>query len=327
MGLIDVISSPKIESQMKVWYSQILDVLKHAIVQARAERKPARIGYGTGKSYVNINRDEIIDGKGTIGNNFERPSDKTLALVRLEDYSGTPIAFIVNYAVHAVVLNGNSVKIGVSGDLPGRTSAALEEKFEGAVALWTSGAAGDQNPRIMSSYGAEIVDGKVKVNSLGTSAYLILNFLTNEHVRDILKVNDSLKCDVESARIFASEFIATCPARVRKSGTGKLSAPQSTDEKAPDEEFILRLLTVGDIAFEGISAEVVTTIGTALKEASPYRKTMVVTHVTHQGCYVTDEWGYENETFEAEGTLVQKGYAQPAFLTGFEEMFREMFNQ
>ncbi|MGI6576445.1 MAG: hypothetical protein ACOX1Q_00020 [Eubacteriales bacterium] len=36
--------------------------------------------------------------------------------------------------------------IGVCGDLPGRTSAILEGMFEGAVALWTPGAAGDQKP-------------------------------------------------------------------------------------------------------------------------------------------------------------------------------------
>ena len=47
------------------------------------------------------------------------------------------------------------------------------------------------------------------------------------------------------------------------------------------------------------------------------------THVNTYGRYVPDDWGYENNTFEANGALVQKGHALPVFLKGFKEMFVE----
>jgi len=49
----------------------------------------------------------------------------------------------------------------------------------------------------------------------------------------------------------------------------------------------------------------------------------MITHVNTYGGYVPDDWGYENNTFEANGALVQKGYALPIFLKGFKEMFDE----
>lgn len=312
LGFMAVTESDK-EEKLKMWHAEILETLKDTIKRAEETKRPARIGYSTGKSYINVNRDVIIDGKATLGNNFERPSDKTLALVRIEDEAGIPIAFIVNYAVHAVVMNGCLVdgSIGVCGDLPGRTSAMLEEKFDGAVALWTPGAAGDQNPRIMTQYVFTKDDGQTVVENLGEAGYIILKYLAEEHVRDILAVNKSLVCDKSEGVIFAAERIVQCPGRPLGDGT---AIPVS---------YILRLLTIGDIAFEGISAEVVTSIGAALKSASPYDKTIIVTNASSYSGYVPDEWGYDNNTFEANGTPVQKGYAQPAFLNGFAEMFDE----
>lgn len=41
----------------------------------------------------------------------------------------------------------------------------------GAVALWTSGAAGDQNPRNMTNYGCQMVDGEMKYCNIGETGY------------------------------------------------------------------------------------------------------------------------------------------------------------
>ena len=76
---------------------------------------------------------QITHGKAEIGNNYERPSDKTLNLIRVETLDNELIALLINYAVHGVFLNGNFVddKLCISGDIPGQTSAMLEEKLGG----------------------------------------------------------------------------------------------------------------------------------------------------------------------------------------------------
>lgn len=301
--------NPENMRKCTLWYESMKQVVLDTVHQAEAELRPARIGYATGKSYINANRDEIKDGKTDLGINFERPSDKTLYLVRIEDTEGIAIALIVNYAVHAVVMNGYLVDgaAGLCGDLPGRTSSLLKKKMDGAVVLWTSGAAGDQNPRTMTAYGLEIKDGKPQIRSLGEKGGMILDFLSDEHVRDILRTNESLMCEDSDIDLFAAEEIVTCPGK---------------DEK-PDVSYTLRLLMMGDIAFEGISAEIVTTVGQAVREASPYRKTILVSHTSRYCGYVPDGWEYEHDAFEATGTPVKQGAALPAFIQGFKELFRK----
>ena len=53
---------------------------------AKQRLAPARVGYGTGVSYINVNRN-IIDPKTRRwweGPNYEGPSDKTVAVIKFE---------------------------------------------------------------------------------------------------------------------------------------------------------------------------------------------------------------------------------------------------
>jgi hypothetical protein len=111
-----------------------------------ARLQPARVAWGTGVSYINVNRDRI-DPKTQRwweGPNYDGPSDKTVAVVRVETPGGAPIAVYYNYAVHGVITGTLDL---ISGDIPGAASRYVEESLGGgAVALFASGAAGDQNP-------------------------------------------------------------------------------------------------------------------------------------------------------------------------------------
>jgi neutral ceramidase len=72
-------------------------------------------------------------------------------VVKFETMSGDPIAILMNYAVHAVVLGPENTL--VTGDLPGAAERYVEQYYDDKVfALWTIGAAGDQNPKYMSWY-------------------------------------------------------------------------------------------------------------------------------------------------------------------------------
>ena len=86
---------------------------------AKQRLAPARIGYGTGVSYINVNRN-IIDPKTKRwweGPNYEGPSDKTVAVIKFESLSGEPLAVYYNYAMHGVAAGQLDL---VSGDAPGQ---------------------------------------------------------------------------------------------------------------------------------------------------------------------------------------------------------------
>lgn len=298
------------KKKIAIWAPEMKKVIVETAKQAISNMKPAKLGYGTGKSYINVNRDALLEnGKSELGNNYERPSDKTLHVVRIEDLDGKVIAWIINYAVHAVAMNGCLIDgcIGINSDIPGNTADALEEKQPDAVALWTSGAAGDQNPRNMTNYGNQMVNGELKYCNIGETGYLVLDALVKEHVRDILAVDAKIECKEKQAGLYGAEKIVKCPLK------------DMPDQFLP---YVLRIFMIGDLAFEGVSAEVVTSIGKAACEVSPYRKTMMITHALGYCGYVADEWEYEHEAFEVGNSPVAKGTAQPLFEEGFQELFR-----
>lgn len=100
---------------------------------------PARMSFGTGVSYIIVNRN-IIDSethRWWEGPNYEGPSDKTVSVLQFSTTDGNPIAVLYNYGVHAVV-SGQLDEIG--GDIPGAASRYVEDTLGGnAVALWSEG--------------------------------------------------------------------------------------------------------------------------------------------------------------------------------------------
>lgn len=128
-------------------YTEVVyDRIVTALHEARSAARPARFGVGTGTADVNINREEYVNGRWTLGQNPAGPSDKTVWVLKFESLDGDPIALLVNYAVHSTVVLGTGE---VSGDLAGAACRYLEESYDGdVVALWTVGALGDQDPRV-----------------------------------------------------------------------------------------------------------------------------------------------------------------------------------
>lgn len=321
VGVIDANTQDK---KMIDWYEEIKQAIKQAVEDAQKNKRPAKMGFGKGKSYINVNRDELKDdGTSAIGVNFERPSDKTLNVLRFDDESGKAIAFLVNYAVHATVLNGCTVgsSIKISSDLPGVTSSMIESKFDGSVCLWTSGAAGDQNPRQSTQFPEENVTSFTDIKNLGEKGHLILEYLAKEHARDILRTNKTIVCDKMQIKITAQKTTVKCAGRTPESAKLIAAAQGITLPPPADVEYTLRLVTLGDLAVQGISAEVVTSVGAAVMQTSTLKDAFLITQTDTYSGYVPDDWEYEHKAFEAEGATVEKGAAQPAFVKGFKDMF------
>lgn len=85
----------------------------------------------------------------------------------------------------------------------------------------------------------------------------------------------------------------------------------ASDEKKTSEmiPYKLRLFMLGDIAIQGISAEIVTSVGQQVREVSPYEKTILVSHALGYHSYVADEWEYNHDAFEVTGFAPEKGAA------------------
>jgi len=127
--------------------SQFGPAIVSAIEQARAKLAPARIGYGTAKIDLNVNRDLYNSKQGWRQEpDPNGPSDKTLSVVEFRGADDAPIAVYMNYAMHPV----NFFMMGVvSGDFPYEASRYVEEMWDNkTIAIFSNGAEGDQNPRL-----------------------------------------------------------------------------------------------------------------------------------------------------------------------------------
>jgi neutral ceramidase len=101
------------------------------ILEANKALKPARLGVASKEVPLNRNRHSKRDDK---------PVDRELLVLRVEDAEGKPIATAVNFAAHPTMTSEKMRKF--SADYPGAL-AALVEKETGAPCLFLQGAAGD----------------------------------------------------------------------------------------------------------------------------------------------------------------------------------------
>src|SRR5215472_2854659 len=129
--------------------ARLVSAMLDAARQADSKLQPALVGFGTGSSYLNVNRDVVSDQTHlwTQAPNLNAASDKTVAVVTFTTPAGDPIAAYVNYAMHPI--NGYLVGI-TSADYPGAASRYVEQAFDDRmVMVFTQGASGDQNPLLM----------------------------------------------------------------------------------------------------------------------------------------------------------------------------------
>ncbi|NOW48278.1 hypothetical protein FHW96_004466 [Novosphingobium sp. SG751A] len=152
------------ETRTERWGQMVMTNMLDAADEALRSLRPATIGIGYGHSFINVNRLTDYQRKDAQGNwvparnlgfNPTGVSDKTLAAIRISGADGRPIAMIIHHALHGTVMHANTIDHGntaISADVPGAVSSALEREYPGAVAMWLSGAAGDQNPIVQHDF-------------------------------------------------------------------------------------------------------------------------------------------------------------------------------
>ena len=313
------------------YYDLVADGVVASARQALANLKPARIGYRTGKAYVNVNRDELIGGKYTMGYAPEGPSDKTVAVMTVTDASGKPMAVYANYAVHGVVMFFSKTKDGqleVTGDLPGAASRFVEQSLgNDVVALWTSGAAGDQNPVFTSVYQTQ--DGTLKDS--GTGGWALLDAQARRLGEEIVRVVGDTRELSDRAEFGVRSAVLTCPGQ-KQAMPGGAPAAAITKWSPARPEMIdgdavripLTLMRVGDIAFAGVGGELFTEIGMAVKAQSPFDRMMVVTHLPDSVGYIPSDRAYTLPSEKAATASMKPGCADVGIPGTFEELANEM---
>lgn len=321
-----------------------------AIKQAHDAMVPAKVGYGSGVSYLNVKRDLFDPERGSWweGPDYDGKSDKTVAVVYFESLEGKPLAVYYNYAMHAVITGQLDM---ITGDFPGKSEAYIESRYgDGFVAMFASGAAGDQNPLYfqqtfdlrdirIADYAARGEDISNRMPPGGTG--LDRN---NPEVARLMEeqkkmaesygqlLGEEVKYVIMTMRHFESDVtlncgrkIISCPGRRQLNGGGRAGyAGEYEDANPIDIE--LGLVMIDDIPVTSVCGEVYNQIAVRLKRESPYTRTIMTTVADgHSGWggYIPDDESYGMEVFEVLSSGFKQGYAETAIVNGLLELIHD----
>jgi hypothetical protein len=321
---------------------QIVD----AVRQAKARLQAARVGYGTGNSYLNVNRD-AVDGEShlwTQAPNPEGPSDKTVAVIEFLSATGEPIAVYMDYAMHPV----NGFLAGLtSADFAGAASRYVEQAFDDkTVVVFVQGASGDQNPlylragtNAMASQSgvpitgyvltrerveAPIRDGKVKAAPLDPKVKDVLErVMDSEGIllgEEVIRVMTNIKRLEASANITAAQKTVTCPGR-KRTDTAREGTPGTYEDGDP-VDIRLGVMRIGNTALTSVDAEVYSAIAQRLKRESPMADTFMVTlanGMANSG-YIPNDTAFGALTFQVLGSRLKLGCAETAIVNGLLDL-------
>jgi len=139
------------EGRPPAWQGATLQKISDAIQQAVRHMEPVRLGTGQGKAQIGYNRRRVDANQNVtmLWSNPEKlpttPVDPTVTVVRVDRENGTPLAILVNYACHPVILGSDNLQY--SADFVGTMSESVTSAFPGKpICLFLQGADGDINP-------------------------------------------------------------------------------------------------------------------------------------------------------------------------------------
>ena len=325
--------------------AQIMD----AVRQAKAKLQPARVGYGKGFSYLNVNRD-VVDPethRWTQAPNLDAPSDKTVAVMKFVSPAGDPIAVYMTYAMHPV--NGYLAGF-TSADFAGATSRYVEQAYgDQIVAIFGQNASGDQNPLYLraatndlasrsgvkitgnvltrEAVEAPIRDGKVPAGAPDPKVRDALERVMDaEGVilgEEVIRVMTNITRLNASPRIEGAQTVVTVPGRKRLDNARE--GTQGSYEDGDPVNIRLGVLRIGDVALGSVDAEIYSPIGMKFKERSPVADTMLVTlaNGAANSGYIPNDTAFGAYTFQVLGSRLKPGYAESAIVNGLLDLTQE----
>lgn len=310
--------------------------IEKAVREAKGKLQPAKMAFGTGMAYLNVNRDAIqpVTHLWTQAPNPQAASDKTVAVLKFVNADGKPIAVYVNYAMHPI--NGYLANF-TSGDFAGAMSRYVEKNYDDQpVVVFSQGASGDQNPLYMhlstdgmasrsgvtitgdelvrESVEAPLREGPVvgKPMDPGVRNRLEGWMQTEGQVlgEEVIRVITNTTRTEDNVRIWGRQTDVTCPGRTR-TDKGREGMTGSYTDGAP-VPFRLGVIGIGDVALTSINAEVYTLIGQKVKKQSPLANTVFVTLANGRAPsgYVPDDASFSHNSFQVLSSKLKSGCAE-----------------
>jgi hypothetical protein len=260
--------------------------------------------------------------------------DTTVEVVQLADAAGAPIALLVHYACHPVMLGPQSL---ICADFPGAMRRALAADFPTAVSMFANGACGDIDPLTNKrAWGSASLE-EVEQAGAGLAAAALQALAQAETVDNpqisVRTASLDLPFNVPSLET-VRERIATYTAEADALGdqpedfkevTGEVRMPRfwlryytdleakmSAGTQADSMAAELQAFKIGDaLTLVAIPAEVYTEQGMAIRRLSQAPHTLAVCYANGTYGYLPPRADYESGSYTA--VLAAAAYGVPPY--------------
>jgi hypothetical protein len=255
-------------------FEAVVRAISRAVIRARAARAPVRLA--SLAAQVDALVTNRMDPQGVA-------EGELLVTALYHATARTPRAVLVNFSAHPTTLGAWNMQL--SADYPGVVVRELERRVPGAMALFFSGAVGDQAP--------------VKAGA---------DFASAEHLGVVLaqRVEPLLRQARPATPPAVSAFqeqLPLPPVRVRLGS--RFTLPRWLGRQFVDDEATLSLLAVGKAVFLGVPCDLTAGLGQELKAAARSRglDPMVIGFASDYIGYCLPEALYDSKAYEASLAL------------------------
>ncbi|MFC2126369.1 hypothetical protein ACFLU5_16375, partial [Bacteroidota bacterium] len=320
----------KDSSWSKSLNGEIVKTVKNAI----SDLEPVKIGGGTGKSYIAMNRRkrmeeteshlsfdennssqsygkyktgnpvEILEMEGVyrLGSNPGGPIDDEVGVFRIDKINGQPKAVLVNYSCHGTSLGGRNNTI--SPEWNGHMLEYIEKNISGVTGIFLQGAAGDINPRFVGGLEKHI-DDLEKTAGLGHE-------IGKEVVNVYTGITTAIPTNAE-IRLIQKDII--CPKRYRE---------VMKDFRSTTLPVTTTALKIADFTWVTFPGELFHEIGQQIKASTHSQYSYLVGYCNGSVGYLPTQHSHSEGGYEPNATPFAP-VTEKTYVKGVEQLLSDLY--
>ena len=319
------------------WERALPEKIAAAIIQAHENLEPATLRAATAPFTLGINRRLMRPNRQIqLAANRLGPADAEVQALGAYRPDGSPLAFIMNYPCHGVVLCEDNLLY--SRDWPGFAMDEIETAASSAagsrpISIFLQGATGNIDPRSRGNFevaeqygramGRSAFDALARAPSVADARIAVRRIALNLELKD-------LSADLAIARDCAAQTQASLDnhrggdgyqlKRLRDhhaQSRAALSALEALEEQNRRDRRVdltrrdlataMTLVTVGNLAIVGIPGELFVELGLALKATAHFAHTYVAGYCNDLIGYIPTRAAYAEGGYEVDTARIAAG--------------------
>jgi neutral ceramidase len=319
------------------WERALPEKIASAIVQANENLEPATLRAAVSEFTLGINRRLMRPhGQIQLAANRSGPADAEVSTLGAYRANGTPIAFLMNYPCHGVVLCEDNLLY--SRDWPGFAMDEIETAAASAggprpISIFIQGATGNIDPRSRGNF--EVAEqhgramGRGAFDALQQAPSIAGARIASRRIKLNLKLKD-LSDELATARDCAAQTQASldnhrggdgyqlkrlrdhnAQSRAALAALGALEEQNRRDRRVDmtrrELATAMTVVTVGDLAIVGIPGELFVELGLALRANPHFAGTFVAGYCNDLIGYIPTRAAYPEGGYEVDTARIAAG--------------------